>query len=169
MATKTTKIKLGQRPKNFKTTVEFALLDGGTGAIDITYKYRTRKEWGAFVDSIVASTKQEATDDVAAPADVVVGDVVDAVQTPAPTEPAVALEHLLVDPADAALAFSMEKMMERACAANVRYLLDVIDGWDLDGAVNEETLDGLADMYPGAAAAIMEKYASACRDGRLGN
>lgn len=47
-----TKIKLGSRPKNFTAPVKFKLLDGSEGVINVTYKYRTRKEFGAFLDEI---------------------------------------------------------------------------------------------------------------------
>lgn len=47
------KIKLGNTPKNFKKTVTFPLLDGGKGSIEITYKYRTRKEFGLFIDKLM--------------------------------------------------------------------------------------------------------------------
>lgn len=44
------KIKLGARPKSFKRIVKFPMLEGGEGSIEVTYKYRTRKEFGAFID-----------------------------------------------------------------------------------------------------------------------
>lgn len=44
------KIVLGNRPKNFKRTVTFPMLDGSEGAIEVLYKYRTKKEFGAFID-----------------------------------------------------------------------------------------------------------------------
>lgn len=47
------KIKLGSRPASFKKTVTFPMLDGSTGSIDITYKYRTRKEFGKFIDALM--------------------------------------------------------------------------------------------------------------------
>lgn len=58
-----TKIKLGARPKNFTAPVKFKLLDGGEGVINVTYKYRTRKEFGAFQDEIYAENGiQKPTD-----------------------------------------------------------------------------------------------------------
>ena len=51
------KITLGQRPKNFKKTVSFQMLDGTTGTIEVSYKYRTRTEFGQFIDSLVESAK----------------------------------------------------------------------------------------------------------------
>lgn len=46
------KIKLGARPKSFKKTVTFPLLDGTDGAIVCEFKYRTKKEFGSFIDRI---------------------------------------------------------------------------------------------------------------------
>ncbi len=62
-------IKLGSRPKNFKKTIKVPLLDGTTGSIEITYKYRTRKEFGAFIDGMTAAARaagaivEDATDE----------------------------------------------------------------------------------------------------------
>ena len=49
-----TKIKLGQCPKNFTAPVSFKMLDGSEGVINVTYKYRTRAQFGAFLDEIYA-------------------------------------------------------------------------------------------------------------------
>jgi hypothetical protein len=51
------KIKLGERPKNFKKLVKFPLLDGTEGAITCVYKYRTRSEFGAFIDGVVEAAQ----------------------------------------------------------------------------------------------------------------
>lgn len=45
------KIVLGSRPKNFKKTVVFPMLDGSEGSIEVLYKYRTKREFGAFIDA----------------------------------------------------------------------------------------------------------------------
>ncbi|KRA13953.1 phage tail assembly chaperone [Acidovorax sp. Root568] len=47
------KIKLGDRPKSFKRIVKFPRIEGGEGAIECTFKYRTRKEFGEFLDRMV--------------------------------------------------------------------------------------------------------------------
>ncbi len=47
------KIKLGQRPQNFKKVIKFPMLDGTTGSIQVTYKYRTRREFGQFIDQMM--------------------------------------------------------------------------------------------------------------------
>lgn len=53
------KIKLGARPTNFKRTVSFPLLDGSEGAIEVTYKYRTRTEFGKFIDGMFDKAGQD--------------------------------------------------------------------------------------------------------------
>lgn len=47
------KVKLGNRPKAFTKTVKFDMLEGGKGSIDCTFKYRTRTEFGEFIDGLV--------------------------------------------------------------------------------------------------------------------
>lgn len=49
------KIVLGSRPESFKKKILVQLPEGETGEITVTYKYRTRKEFGAFVDEVVKS------------------------------------------------------------------------------------------------------------------
>ena len=49
------KIVLGKRPAEFKRTVTFPMLDGSTGSIEIKYRYRTRKEFGLFIDELMGA------------------------------------------------------------------------------------------------------------------
>lgn len=58
-----TKIKLGARPKAFKKAVTFPMLDGSTGSIEVSYKYRTRSEFGAFIDEIMDAAGQKKSGD----------------------------------------------------------------------------------------------------------
>ncbi len=53
------KIKLGARPKSFKRVVKFPMLEGEEGAITIEYRYRTRKEFGAFIDELIAEAGED--------------------------------------------------------------------------------------------------------------
>lgn len=52
------KIQLGARPKNFTVNVEVPMLDGTTGIVPVTYKYRTKKEFGQFVDEMTKDAGQ---------------------------------------------------------------------------------------------------------------
>lgn len=47
------KIILGKRPNNFKSVVKFPMLEGGEGSVEISYIYRTRTEFGAFIDKMM--------------------------------------------------------------------------------------------------------------------
>ncbi len=55
------KITLGKRPKNFKATVKFPMLEGGEGTIEISYVYRTRTEFGALIDGLMDDAGVQAT------------------------------------------------------------------------------------------------------------
>lgn len=125
------KITLGARPKSFKKTVTFDMLEGGKGSIECAFKYRTRVEFGKFVDALVSSAGMKGKADEAE--------------------------------------FSMADLMERTSGANADYLLDVLDGWNLDEDLNKANVQQLADELPGAANAIMEAYRIAISEGRLGN
>lgn len=59
------KIKLGSRPKNFTRTISIDMLEGGKGTIEVKYKYRTRTEFGQFIDELMgaADVKPASTAD----------------------------------------------------------------------------------------------------------
>lgn len=54
-------VKLGARPKSFKRIIKFPMLEGGEGSIEVAYKYRTRREFGAFIDEIMEAAKMAPT------------------------------------------------------------------------------------------------------------
>jgi len=129
--TMASKIKLGSRPKSFTRIVKFPMLEGGEGSIECTFKYRTRSEFGVFIDALVESAGAKPKED---------GEK-----------------------------FSMAELMERTAGQNAKYILDVLEGWNLDEDLNQANVQQLADELPAAAAAIMETYRTACVEGRLGN
>ena len=51
------KIKLGSRPKTFKHVVKVHLPEGGEGAVEMIYRYRTRSEFGKFLDDMLEDAK----------------------------------------------------------------------------------------------------------------
>lgn len=55
------KVVLGKRPKNFKSIVKFPMLEGGEGTVEMSYIYRTRTEFGAFIDSMMEDAGVKAT------------------------------------------------------------------------------------------------------------
>ncbi|CAN7492385.1 phage tail assembly chaperone [Acidovorax sp. LjRoot74] len=125
------KIKLGNRPASFKKTVSFDMLEGGKGTIECVFKYRTKSEFGEFIDKLI--------------------------------------EAAGATPKDDGEKFSMADLMDRTSGANADYILDVLQGWNLDEDLNKSNVQQLADELPAAAAAIMETYRTAVTEGRLGN
>jgi len=54
------KIILGKRPKNFKRSIKVDLPEGGVGEVEVSFVYRTRTEFGQFIDQMMeeAGVKQ---------------------------------------------------------------------------------------------------------------
>lgn len=123
------KIKLGNAPKNFKRTVTFPLLDGTEGQIECVFKYRTRTQFGALVDSLSKDAGEPLKNGQ----------------------------------------FSMETIMEKTRDKNGEYLIEVLDGWDVDAELNIINAQQLADEVPSAVMAIMDAYRLGINEGRLGN
>lgn len=124
------KIKLGARPKSFKRLVTVPMLEGGEGSIEVEFKYRTKTEFGEFLDGLFDAAKEEK-------------------------------------PTDGQ--FSMVELMEKTRDKNAAYLLDVLEGWNLDVPLNRETAEQFCDELPGAAAEIMDQYRSSIVEGRAKN
>lgn len=57
------KIKLGNRPKAFKRVVTFDMLEGGKGSIECSFRYRTRSEFGVFIDKLMEAAGAKAQPD----------------------------------------------------------------------------------------------------------
>ena len=51
------KIILGKRPKSFKRTLSVALPEGEVGSIELSFIYRTRTEFGVFVDELLSAAQ----------------------------------------------------------------------------------------------------------------
>lgn len=63
------KIKLGARPKTFTHTISVPMPEGGHSSVQMVYVYRTRTEFGAFVDALLktagtAPPASQAAEDV---------------------------------------------------------------------------------------------------------
>ena len=66
-------------------------------------------------------------------------------------------------------AFSVADQQRQSRDANAAYLLDILDGWNLDEPLTLETAQQLCDEAPGMAQAIIDGYREAVVEGRLGN
>lgn len=132
------KIVLGKTPKAFKRTVTVDMLDGSKGSIECEFKYRTRTEFGAFLDSVFADAGVKPKD------------------TPKGEE-------------EETVKVLIAEVMAKTRDTNADYLIQVLDGWNLDDELNKSNLQQLCDEFPGVANSIMETYRVAVTEGRLGN
>lgn len=134
------KIKLGARPKNFKRVVKFPMVESGEGALGVTYKYRTRSEFGAFIDALMeaAKIKPDMGDDA---------------------EAKFSMKDLMEKTAGANADYIIEVLDG--------WDLTDEDGKPIE--LSLANIRQLADEQPAAVNAIMENYRVAITEGRSGN
>ena len=150
MAKNATKITLGKRPDHFKTEVQCALLEGGTGCMEVKYKYRTRTELAELTDELQAKLKDEANAEL---------ERFNAALTKAKD----AGEKL------PEFGITQTEIVKREAALNVEYIMKIVDGWNLDQDFDAEAVAELVDTLPAMAQAVKDKYRAAINEGRLGN
>lgn len=138
-------VKLGARPKNFKRIVKFKDLDGTTDlSIEVSYIYRTKKQFGEMLDQQIEIAIKEADAMEAKAAAVVASDI-------PPKRERIADGY------------------ELATSKQVDYLMQIIDGWNLDIEFSRQSVQDVCDEYPGAPHAISNLYREVIAEGRSGN
>jgi hypothetical protein len=138
------KIKLGARPKSFKREVTFPILEGESGSMEVTFKYRTRKEFAQLNDDMQATAQAAGETEIA--------------KLKATAEAGEEIKPL-----------TQLEMHEHTVALQADYLMQVVEGWNLDVPFNREAVEQLIDEVPGAIVAINTAYRTAITEGRLGN
>jgi hypothetical protein len=140
------KIILGKTPKTFKPIlVNFEMPDGTEGAILATFNYRTRTEYGAFLNQAMNDAVEEKDDK----------DDEQKKIDEAPKKPEV---------------IDFEELFKKTKDKNADHLLLALSDWDLEGhELNIASLQQLVNEIPAASVAFMEAYRVACVEGRLGN
>lgn len=147
MATKTAapvKVKLGARPKSFAKDITFPMLDGSTGSIGLTYKYRTKIELAEFTDAMQAKLKAEADAEIARYKDA-------------------------TEKGEPAPEFTQTEATKRQAAISTEFILASVEGWNLDVPFDAASVDELVDTLPAAVTELFATYRSAITEGRLGN
>lgn len=145
-----TKITLGKRPKSFKKEIEFPMLDGSTGGMEVTYAYRTRSEFAELNDEFQASLKAEADAEIARYKESVK-------QASEKREPV------------PEFSFTEAEITKCQAAVTVEYTMKIVEGWNLDVPFDKGAVEELVDTLPAAATKIRDDYRLAITEGRLGN
>lgn len=65
--------------------------------------------------------------------------------------------------------YSLKDTLARKTEKNGDFLLQILDGWNLDVEFSKDAAQQLCDELPGAADAIFDTYRVAIIEGRLGN
>ena len=134
------RVTLGKRPETFTAFVSALLPEGGEGTIEVTYRYRTRKEFGELLDQRMA---QAEAADAERQADLAAGKDVPAL--------------------------TAGDVQQSMVCATVDHILEIATGWNLPEPFEREHVTQLADELPGLARAIIDRYREAIVEGRLGN
>lgn len=74
-----------------------------------------------------------------------------------------------VKPTDDDAKVAIAELMARTRDTNADYLLQVLDGWNLDDELNKDNLQQLCDEFPGVANSIMESFRVSVTEGRAKN
>jgi hypothetical protein len=147
MANKTApavKVVLGKRPKSFTKDITFPMLDDSTGCMQVTYKYRSRTEFAAFVDSVRAGLK-------------------------AKSDAAMDRFQQAIDNGEPAPEITQVELVTTGAEYNVDYIMGCVDGWNLDVPFDKGAVEELVDTLPAAVTAIVTAYRDVITEGRLGN
>ena len=162
--------------------IYFDMLDGTTGAFEVTCIYRTRKEFGEMADGVMAEAKarmdeerakikrdaEEAEKRIAALAEPVTGEAVEVKQNDEP-EPADTTGDDSLDLFVAGAPFSMGVMLNETTKKTAEHVMKLVTGWNLDVPFDLENVIVVGETYPAALPAILEGYRVAIVEGRLGN
>jgi len=135
------KISLGKRPANFHHRIKVTLLDGSTGEIRMLFKYRTRKQFGEFLDELFQEAKLQP-------------------ESLEPVDMEAAMALALAKVVDQNAAFIMK-------VAEGWDLSDPDTGEPTE--FSQAKVEQLCDELPGVAMAIIGAYRAAVSEGRLGN
>ena len=67
------------------------------------------------------------------------------------------------------IAQTVAEIMAKTRDTNADYLIQVLDGWNLDDDLTKANLQQLCDEFPGVANSIMEAYRVAVTEGKAKN
>lgn len=138
------KIKLGARPESFSRAVSFQLPEGGSGCMEMIYKYRTRKEFAEFADTMQAALKAKGESE--------------AEKIRKAAEDGKAIPEM-----------TQADLIKLQDEFNVNYIMQAATGWNLDIPFDREAVEQMTDEFPAAVIAIIGAYRDAIVEGRLGN
>jgi N-acyl-D-aspartate/D-glutamate deacylase len=143
------KLILGKPPKHISKELDFPMLDGTVGSIEVNFIYRTRSEYAEFVDKRSAAIKEAAEAELAAMK----------AKASEQKEEGVSLD----------LGMPEAEIQGKKSASQADFIMGAVQGWNLDIPFDREAVLQLVDEVPQAAQTIIAAYREAMTEGRLGN
>jgi hypothetical protein len=138
-------IVLGKAPKSFKEQVHFIAVTGVQEFVEFEFKYRTKAEFGEFVDNMVKKAGEAAAKEAEANA------------------------KALKSKAKAETTQSLKSYFETEDANDAAYMLECAIGWDLAEPFNLANVQMLIAEHPNIVKAFTDKYTEIITKGRTKN
>lgn len=133
------KFRFGAQPKDFKRTINVVTVDGKVLDLNITFQYRTKKEFAALADDGIRKAKAEF-------------------ETTSDENTVESVSETF-----------WSELYERVGKNSAEHVLKIATGWDITDDFNEENLMRLENEFPGSLKAISESYAKAVSEERTKN
>lgn len=70
---------------------------------------------------------------------------------------------------DEEVKFSLAEALSKSTESNVDYIMQIVEGWNLDAEFSRANVEQLCNELPGVAVVLIDTYRQACVEGRLGN
>ncbi len=134
------KFKFGTQPKDFKRTIGLITVDGKVLDLEITFQYRTKKEFAALADEGIKKAKAEF-------------------------EAAQGNENTIENVSES----FWSDLYERVGKNSAEHVLKIAKSWDVEDDLSEANLIRLENEFPGSLKSISETYAKAVSEERTKN
>lgn len=151
-------VSLGHAPKSFSRSPKFTNIDGEECEVDLTFKYMTPEELGAFYDAINAETleKAEAEAKKAESKEEVPNAKTKAKQKAKPV-------------VDEDAPISLKAIFRKRSEADVEFFMKIVTGWGLEEPMTLKNVTTFLTIYRNAMPAITAAFQSAIHQGHAGN
>lgn len=133
------KFKFGAQPKDFKRTITLHTVDDKALDLEVTFQYRTKKEFAQLADEGIRRAKAEFS-----------------------TENSDGSLETMSD------SFWSE-LYEKTGKNSAEHVLKIVKAWDIEDDLNKENLLRLENEFPGSLQAISTSYAKAVSEERTKN
>lgn len=153
-------VSLGHAPKSFSRSPKFTNIDGEECEVDLTFKYMTPEELGAFYDAINAETreKSEAESKKAESKEEV--KVINAKTKAKPKA------ELVVDKDEP---ISLKAIFRKRSESDAEFFMKIVTGWGLEEPMTLKNVTTFLTIYRNAMPAITASFQSAIHQGHAGN